>query len=507
MPLAQSSFLKIRTAALADQVDILLLKDLSGEDKWFQVVPLIVNQKGAILALPSGALASEVLERGRDAPPEDLVGPSQEFTVGVEGDPDPNNSLTVLVVEFSPQVRQHLEKKPQRSRRNIVGFQEDLGALPSLEELVEATEQWIQTGCLRHDEFITCPEDGGGGGQQGNLLVKLQEMLDARLSPLEAGLRELKSKAQKPELPQGGPLPNGPSPKDALKDLKGKGNTLHRLREVVGGRQPMAEEPGNVTAQLERGRRGVPKVDEEEAELEAEEDVNVDTMLKVAMVKLLKDMSGKKSSKHRKLPGLPRREDDSEDSNEDEELGSTARGGRGIDQVEKLRNAMKNHPQPYIERMEQRMAKAVNMAEIDSTVPGKFGLTVPIGKSRTIGYCLHGLLEIHKNMIEGRAKLARLNVLRLISAIEQFTLDEGWVVASRLTGTSEPPWGQWSVQDVSALRRAYVYSRLAEATWVGSMINELKEEDWLAKKRNNLKAGTKGGGKKDESTAASSSGA
>lgn len=46
----------------------------------------------------------------------------------------------------------------------------------------------------------------------------------------------------------------------------------------------MAEEPGNVTAQLERGRRGVPKVDEEEAELEAEEDVNVDTMLKVERV-------------------------------------------------------------------------------------------------------------------------------------------------------------------------------------------------------------------------------
>ena len=95
--------------------------------------------------------------------------------------------------------------------------------------------------------------------------------------------------------------------------------------------------------------------------------------------------------------------------------------------MEKLRNAMKNHPQPYIERMEQRMAKAVNMAEIDSTLPGKFGLTVPIGKSRTIGYCLHGLLEIHKNMIEGRPKLARLNVLRLISAIEQFNWTKaGW---------------------------------------------------------------------------------
>ena len=485
-------------------MDILLLKDLAGEDRWYQAVPLIVNQKGAILALPGGAIDSDILQQGKDAPPEELVGPSKEFCVSTEGDPNVENTLVVLVVEFSPQVRQQLEKKPQRSRRTIVGFQEDLGALPCLEELLEATEQWIQTGCLRHEEFITCPEEGDGQG--GDMLAKLQEMLDARLTPLEAGLRELKTKAQKPELPPTGPLPNGPSPRDALKDLKGKGRTLHRLREVVGNGQPMAEEPGNVAAHMERGKKVEVLAEEEEAELDPEGEVNVDTMLKFAMVKLLKDMSGKKNSKSRKLPGLPRREDDSEDSNEDEELGSTGRGGRGIDQVEKLRNAMKNHPQPYIERMEQRMAKAVNMAEIDSTVPGKYGLTVPIGKSRTIGYCLHGLLEIHRNMIEGRPKLARLNVLRLISAIEQFTLDEGWVVASRLTGTSEPPWGQWSVQDVAALRREYVYSRLAEATWVGSMINEL-EEDWLAKKRNNLKSGAKGGGKKDESAAASSSGA
>ena len=196
-------------------------------------------------------------------------------------------------------------------------------------------------------------------------------------------------------------MPNGPSPRDALKRLERKGEDPSPLERSGGEWTAYGGGTGNVAAHMERGKKVEVLAEEEEAELDPEGEVNVDTMLKFAMVKLLKDMSGKKNSKSRKLPGLPRREDDSEDSNEDEELGSTGRGGRGIDQVEKLRNAMKNHPQPYIERMEQRMAKAVNMAEIDSTVPGKYGLTVPIGKSRTIGYCLHGLLEIHRNMIEG----------------------------------------------------------------------------------------------------------
>ena len=51
-----------------------------------------------------------------------------------------------------------------------------------------------------------------------------------------------------------------------------------------------------------------------------------------------------------------------------------------------------------------------------------------------------------------------------------------------------------ATQDVGALRRQYVYSRLAESTWVAALINELKEEEWLAKKRGNAGPG-KGKGK------------
>lgn len=86
----------------------------------------------------------------------------------------------------------------------------------------------------------------------------------------------------------------------------------------------------------------------------------------------------------------------------------------------------------------------------------------------------------------------------MLAAFEQFTIDESWVVASRICGAEEPPWGHWATQDLNSLRKQYVYNRLSEATWVGALINELKEEEWLIKKRSSMKGGGKGDGKTAE---------
>ena len=67
-----------------------------------------------------------------------------------------------------------------------------------------------------------------------------------------------------------------------------------------------------------------------------------------------------------------------------------------------------------------------------------------------------------------------------------------------MTGMAEPPWPHWATQDLGALRRQFVYSRLAESTWVAALINELKKEEWLAKKKfttPNAKAKAKGAGR------------
>ena len=59
------------------------------------------------------------------------------------------------------------------------------------------------------------------------------------------------------------------------------------------------------------------------------------------------------------------------------------------------------------------------------------------------------------------------------------------------------PWSHWASQDLASIRKQYIYTRLMDATWIGAIINELKEEERLLKKRG--KGGGKGDGKaKDE---------
>lgn len=144
---------------------------------------------------------------------------------------------------------------------------------------------------------------------------------------------------------------------------------------------------------------------------------------------------------------------------------------------------MKSHPEAYQERME---LKAVDATELVPTIPLQFVKGSPVGKSRTAGYCLQGFAEVHRLLLENKPKQARLHVLRMIAALEQFLIDESWVVASRLMCTEEPPWGHWATQDVAAIRRQLVYDRLSESTWMAALINQLKEEEWLTKKRANL---------------------
>lgn len=227
---------------------------------------------------------------------------------------------------------------------------------------------------------------------------------------------------------------------------------------------------------------------------------SMDDMMKLQMLKMMKELSQPKSKKPKKLPGLASWEES--DSSQDEATwSSSSRGGRGIEAVERVRLAMRNHPEAYQERMEQRMMRSVDMAEMSATVPHLFIKGTPVGKSKTAGYCLHGYAEVLKLLLENKPKQARLHVLRMMAALEQFLIDESWTVASRLTCVEEPPWGHWAAQDTQAIRRQLIYNRLSESTWMGALINQLKEEEWLTKKRatvQNPKGNGKGRGKDKE---------
>ena len=222
----------------------------------------------------------------------------------------------------------------------------------------------------------------------------------------------------------------------------------------------------------------------------------MDDALKLALIKLVRE---KKGGKKKKLPGLPSWEEDSASSSGDNAGGwsLSSKGSRGIEAVEKLNGVMRAHPEAYQERIESRMLKACDATELTPSILLQFSKSCPAGKSRTAGYCLQGHAHVYRLLLEKRPKQARLQVLRMMAALEQFLIDESWLVASRLTGFEEPPWGHWATQDLAALRRQYVYSRLTESTWA-ALINELKEEEWLAKKRSAVpkpKAGAKGTGK------------
>ena len=93
------------------------------------------------------------------------------------------------------------------------------------------------------------------------------------------------------------------------------------------------------------------------------------------------------------------------------------------------------------------------MYQLSTSKPSRWARLGPAG------YAIHGFAEVLRYMIEGKHKQARLHVLRMLAAFEQFTIDESWVVASRVCGSEEPPWGHWANQDQSALRRQYIYNR------------------------------------------------
>ena len=487
MPIAERGVLSLKTVNDANEpVDLLVLKWPAGSDRLFVAIPLRVCQQGIILALPVAAIPAEVLDEAAEGPGEGLVGPSWVVTVSAQGGEDNVEPVEVMLVEFRLAIRLQLERRNPRSRRAITTFAEDPNILPDFRELNDAVASWVESGEARLEDYYTAVEEelpeqeAPQGDAMAAILTQLEEIkgaMDHRFSLLEGRVNRMQPTAA-PSQAAPKPVPNRPQPNGG----GARGDRMEEVLNAVRGQASQApagtpDEPAHggqtaVSRELLARLEGVPKGEP-----------STDDLVKLALVKVLQGKQGKRS---RKLPGLPSVEESDSSGAEDRDVewSSSSRGGRGIQAVEKLNAAMRTHPEPYQERMESRMMKAVEAAEMTPMVPLQYVKTCPVGKSRTAGYCLQGYAHILRLLLENKPRQARLHVLRMISALEQFLIDENWAVASRLTGTEEPPWGHWATQDLGALRRQYVYTRLSEATWVGALINELKEEEWLVKKRN-----------------------
>ena len=123
---------------------------------------------------------------------------------------------------------------------------------------------------------------------------------------------------------------------------------------------------------------------------------------------------------------------------------------------------------------------------------------VPVGKQKTLGYFLFGLAAIHKAFMEDEPDKAKLLVLLMLMAGDQYALDENWTTAWKLTGMRHPPWSTWSAQDLATMRRQHQASALADRSWVAAMIGAIKDEDVLVKRRGKGKGRGAGDKQTDE---------
>merc|ERR1712194_528800 len=139
------------------------------------------------------------------------------------------------------------------------------------------------------------------------------------------------------------------------------------------------------------------------------------------------------------------------------------------------------------------MARALEEETVTANMPTKYAAAcVPVGTQRALGYLVWVMSHIHAALIRGDVARARLLAVGGVMMAEQSTLDANWKTAWRLMGLESPPWHEWSTMDINGLKREYSKSRLADNKWIAAVIADLRDEDFLMKRRGN---GGKGPGK------------
>ena len=304
MPLSEKQVLELKCVGTPGApVDQVVLKWPSAPDGvFFLGVPLRVCKTGMILALPRKAFAEEELEEAKNNPEEELLGPSQVVTTSIEGSTDFEAELAVVLVEFNMSVRSQLAKRTRKMTKAVIGFAEDLDALPDLKELEEICATWLESGLVRNENFVTANEDGLPleEGSVAHEISKFRELMEERMALLEAQVISVKSQQQ-----HAGPAPNagrGASPKTQARSA-GPSSTLgggygrdvqargRAMMEVLDGAQPQAhiprpptrmpDEPHNATMSAATVGE-IPSADGE--------DMSVDQMFKMTMMKMMRRM-------------------------------------------------------------------------------------------------------------------------------------------------------------------------------------------------------------------------
>ncbi|CAL1153005.1 unnamed protein product [Cladocopium goreaui] len=252
---------------------------------------------------------------------------------------------------------------------------------------------------------------------------------------------------------------------------------LENLATAVNGLQ------GDVNALKQDRPRGSGEVAEPEGEEvpggEATEDL--DTLLKLALIKMVHRDSNKKTKK-RHL-GL---HVESSDSEEAEDPLRRLSGAKGTILQERLRSSMTASPQEYVQAIELMASSPLGKGTPDNNTMEKYVREeLPIGTDRNLGYMAWLLVKAAGPLKAGKPQHAHLLILLGLASLEQFKLDSNWSAAWRVTNLNLPPFMEWQVRSgtVTQLRNDFAHSRLLHPTWAAAISARMRDEEVLVKRR------------------------
>ena len=252
-------------------------------------------------------------------------------------------------------IRNQLEKKTSRTRRVFGGFAEDVTLAPSSQR-AGGSYRRVAVGRAGEGRGVSNCKGGGvgwsapsqrrdrhAGGVPGpsNYVGPKLRVMEGQIHQLQEGHQSRQS--QPPSVGRiGGRLGEGLGQNAGVREEEIKEAVMMAKAKVKGRRPQIPDEPGKAADTIGEAP------DPLELDPAMSSGASLDDLMKLSMLKMMKDLSQKKSkNKNRKLPGLPTWEDS--DSSQEEGGGawsSTSKGGRGIEAVEKVRLAMRSHRKP-----------------------------------------------------------------------------------------------------------------------------------------------------------------
>lgn len=489
-PLTSRKLLTLKEAAGEGPFDWILLQTA---DRSCACIPVMKRTGGLMLALPSAVFSAEELDNGSVEPDLPDIGPWIVEAIPVHGTTE-DQTVDVLFLDFPITMfgpLRYFQRKAVWPAGTMFFDGASTAVLPDEEELVLAAQAWVTDGKPRAAEgYHTALEEPSrvpagaqdqGADAQGALDAVLQQLtsLASTVTQLQADMGEMRQ-----QQPVQVPEPSSAPRSSALARAKALAGPVPKTRAVPPPLE--AEEFQEDSGQAEAVQEGE----------------DLDTMLKAALLQLMKPKKKKHASRH--FLGL---QEGSSDSEPEEDPLKRLHGAKGTMLQEKLRHSMDQSPAQYVAAVEANAAHTLGLAVPAADTLDRYSREeMPIGSSKILGYLTMIIVKAATLLRAKEVEKAHLVLVLALAAIEQAQLDGNWETAWRLTRLPQPPFAEWKVREahLPTLRANAAHSRLLHPTWVAAVVARLKDEEVLTKRRGRPvaapgKTGAKGKGRGKQS--------